>query len=579
MALTTTMVIGLGLIVYAVLYLTYGRKLEKEVVKADESRDTPAKKFYDGVDFVPADRPVLFGHHFASIAGAAPIVGPVLAMAWGWLLGLAWIWFGNVFLGAVHDYLSLMASIRYDGRSIQWISGKLMSRRTSLLFQVFIYFVLILVVAAFAAVITSIFVKTPQVATASILFIVSAVIVGFLMYRARIGMIPSTAVGLALLVISVWLGFQYPLVLTANQWYGVLFVYIIIAAALPVWILLQPRDYLNAWILWFGLAAGGLAFLIVNREINWPAYTMFSATVVGGKPSPFWPVIPLVIACGSLSGFHSIVASGTTSKQLKSELHGLTIGYGGMLTEGFLSTLVVTSIAAYGMSLLGKAGAKLAKAGIDAAKLSDPTYMGTHYVTAMLKSFGKVGIFAQSYGMGWQDAFGVDMKLGTIFAGLWVSAFALTTLDTTNRLARFTWSEIVAEVVGDESARNMLSNRWVASIVAALIGIGLAATGNWTIIWPAFGGANQMLAAIALMTAGLWVRNVLNVTGIMRYLVLVPALFLWLTVTLAYIWFIVVVNPTAPVLAIVAIELLLAIMLLYEFGMAVRRESEEAVPA
>ncbi|WP_290900152.1 carbon starvation protein A [Ferroglobus sp.] len=577
MALTTTVIIGLGLLIYAILYFTYGKKLEKEVVKADPNRETPAKRLYDGIDYVPADRPVLFGHHFASIAGAAPIVGPVIAMAWGWLPGLAWIWFGNVLLGAVHDYLSLMASVRYDGRSIQWISGKVMSKRTSLMFQVFIYFVLILVVAAFAAVINSIFVKTPQVATASILFIASALVVGFLMYRTRIGIIPSTAVGLALLLISIWLGFQYPLSLTADTWYVILFVYIIVAASLPVWVLLQPRDYLNAWILWFGLIAGGVALLIVNKEITWPAYTTFSATVVGGKASPFWPVVPLVIACGSLSGFHSIVASGTTSKQLANELHGLTIGYGGMLTEGFLSTLVVTSIAAYGMSLLSQAASKLAEVGIEVAKLSDPTYLGTAYITAMLKSFGKVGIFAQSYGMSWFDAFGVDVKIGTVFAGLWVSAFALTTLDTTNRLARFTWSEIVAEVVKDESARRVLSNRWLASLLAAAIGIGLAKTGNWTIIWPAFGGANQMLAAIALMTSGLWVRNVLAVKGVMRYLVLAPALFLWLTVTLAYVWFIVVVKPSSAVYTIVVIELLLAFMLFYEFGRAVKREV--AVPA
>ncbi len=293
-----------------------------------------------------------------------------------------------------------------------------MSKRTSLVFQLFVYFVLILVVAAFSAVIASIFVKTPQVATASILFIFSAIVVGFLMYKVRIGMIPATIIGLVMLVASIWLGFQFPLSLTTNQWYVFLFIYIIIAASLPVWTLLQPRDYLNAWILWFGLLAGGLALLLVNKEITWPAFTMFSATVVGGKPSPFWPVIPLVIACGSLSGFHSIVASGTTSKQLANELHGLTIGYGGMLTEGFLSTLVVTSIAAYGMSLLSQAASKLAEVGIEVAKLSDPTYMGTHYVAAMLKSFGKVGIFAKSYGMSWQDTFGVDATIGTVFAGL-----------------------------------------------------------------------------------------------------------------------------------------------------------------
>ena len=248
-----------------------------------------------------------------------------------------------------------------------------------------------------------------------------------------------------------------------------------------------------------------------------------------------------------------------------------------MLTEGFLSTLVVTSIAAYGMSLLSQAASKLAEVGIEAAKLSDPTYMGTHYVAAMLKSFGKVGIFAKSYGMSWHDAFGVDATIGTVFAGLWVSAFALTTLDTTNRLARFTWSEIMSELIKDESVRSKVTNRWIASLIAAAMGVGLAATGNWTIIWPAFGGANQMLAAIALMTSGLWVRNVLAVKGVMKYLVLTPALFLWLTVTLAYIWFLVVVVPSPPVYAIVAIELLLALTLLYEFGKAVRREV--AVPA
>ncbi len=580
MALTTTMVIGLGLLIYVVLYFTYGKKLEKEIVKADPSRETPAKRLYDGVDYVPADRPVLFGHHFASIAGAAPIVGPILAMGWGWLLGLAWIWLGNVLLGAVHDYLSLMASVRYDGRSIQWISGRVMSRRTSQVFQVFIYFVMILVIAAFAAVMTSIFVNTPQVATASILFILSAVIVGYLMYRIRIGMVPSTAVGIALLVVSIWLGFQYPLSLSADQWYGILFVYIIIAASLPVWILLQPRDYLNAWLLWFGLLAGGLALLIVNKEITWPAYTMYSAYIVGGKPSPFWPVIPLVIACGSLSGFHSVVASGTTSKQLANELHGLTIGYGGMLTEGFLSTLVVTSIAAYGMSLLSQSASKLVELGVDVARLAEPTYLGTVYVSAMRKIFGNVGIFAQSYGISWQDAFGIEATIGTVFAGLWISAYALTTLDTGTRLARFIWSELFEEIIPEgSSARGALTNRWVASFIAAAIGIGLAATGNWTIIWPAFGGANQMLAAIALMTAGLWVRNVLRIKGAMSYLVLVPALFLWVTVTLAYIWFVAVVIPSPPVYAIVIIELLLAFMLLYEFGKAVREEVPEVTPA
>ena len=198
-------------IVYVVFYFLYGKNLEKKIIRADPSRKTPAHRLYDGVDYVPAHPVVLYGHHFASIAGAGPIVGPAVAMAWGWLPGLLWVWFGNVFIGAVHDYLALMSSVRHDGKSIQWLSGKLMTKRTGYTFEVYIFFALILVLAAFTAVIAGIFTRVPEVATASIAFIAIAIITGFIMYKAKINFYVSTVIGLILLASAIWFGFQYPI--------------------------------------------------------------------------------------------------------------------------------------------------------------------------------------------------------------------------------------------------------------------------------------------------------------------------------------------------------------------------------
>ncbi|ALM74314.1 carbon starvation CstA family protein [Thermococcus barophilus] len=561
--MNSTLIILVAALIYAGLYMSYGKALQSRVVKADPNRPTPAHRLYDGVDYVPAHPIVLYGHHFASIAGAGPIVGPAVAMAWGWLPSLLWVWFGNVFIGAVHDYLALMSSVRYDGKSIQWIAGRLMSRRTSMAFELYVWFALILVIAAFAAVISGIFVGTPEAATASLLFLIDAIILGYLLYKMKINFYAGTAIGLILLAIAVWLGFKFPIVASKQTWMIVLGIYIIIASSLPVWVLLQPRDYLNAYILWFGLLLGGVAFIIVGLKgvgtFSAPAFTTWSANVVGGKPSPFWPTVPLVIACGALSGFHSIVGSGTTSKQLDNELHGLLVGYGGMFTEGFLSTIVIASIAVYGLKVFQTMNIPV-----------DTTNWGAQYAIQVVKHGIKVGIFAKSYAYGLQDAFGIPFKTGAVFASLWVSAFALTTLDTATRLGRFAWQEIMDMVHGPE----ILKNRWIASIILAVLGIAFAWKGAWLIIWPAFSGMNQMLASIALMTAALWVAKVQSPEGAWKYAVLVPALFLWITVTAALIWFLVVVKPTAPIAFITLVGLALNVLLAIDFWAAWKKPSE-----
>ncbi len=572
--MNSAVIILVGALIYVGLYMTYGKSLQNKVVRADPNRPTPAHKFYDGVDYVPAHPLVLYGHHFASIAGAGPIVGPAVAMAWGWLPSLLWVWFGNVFIGAVHDYLALMASVRYDGKSIQWIAGKIMSKRTGIAFELYIWFALLLVVAAFTSVVAGIFSGTPEAATAAILFLVSAVILGWLLYKVKINFYLGTAIGLILVALSVFLGFKFPIVASKHAWMLFLLVYIIFASSLPVWILLQPRDYLNAYILWFGLLLGGLAFIVVGLKglgtFTAPAFSTWSANVVGGKPSPFWPTVPLVIACGALSGFHSIVGSGTSSKQLDNEIHGLLVGYGGMFTEGFLSTIVITSIAVYGFTVLKDAGIAITASN-----------WGAKYAVEVVKHGLKVGVFARSYAHGLEDAFGISYKFGVVFASLWVSAFALTSLDTATRLGRFAWQEVFGMVVDtSQGIWKTITNRWVASIIIAGLGVYLAWGGSWLIIWPAFSGMNQLLASIAMMTAALWVYKIQK-AGAWSYAVVIPALFLWITVTLALIWFLVVVKPTLPIAIITAIGVLLNLLLAYDFYLAWKRPAEEyeAAPA
>jgi carbon starvation protein len=553
--------------IYIAMYYIYGKSLEKRVVKADPSRKTPAHKYYDGVDYVPAHPAVLYGHHFASIAGAGPIVGPAVAMAWGWLPGLLWVWFGNVFIGAVHDYLALMSSVRHDGKSIQWLAGNLMTKRTGYTFELYVWFALLLVLAAFMAVIAGIFSRTPEVATASVIFMGVAVVLGFLMYRVKLNFYVSTVIGLILLGLGIWVGFMFPIKASFEMWIAILFVYSVIASSLPVWVLLQPRDYLNAYILWAGLVLGGIAFIVIGKDLTAPAITSFSPNVIGGKPSPFWPTIPLVIACGSLSGFHAIVGSGTTSKQLDNELHGLIVGYGGMFTEGFLSTIVIVSIAVYGFTVFADAGVSMT-----------PKDWGTSYAIATTKQVGKVGIFTKSYAYGLQDAFGIPVEIGNSFASLWVAAFALTTLDTATRLARFTFQEILEPLRGSSLYR-VLSNRWIASLVPAAIGAWMALAKSWLIIWPAFSGMNQLLASIALMTAALWVIKVAKPSGAWKFAVLIPALFLWITVTTAIVWFLVVIKPSVEVATILGVSLVLNFMLFLDFVSAYKKPAVEYAPA
>jgi carbon starvation protein len=366
--------------------------------------------------------------------------------------------------------------------------------------------------------------------------VAAALILGVLMYRLKVNFTVATIVGVALLGLSIVFGKQIPIRLSYDAWMAIMFVYIIIAAALPVNVLLQPRDYLNSWLLYIGLLIGSVAAATAFKGFSAPALTSFAPIITGGKATPFWPAIVLIVACGSLSGFHSLVGSGTTSKQLAKESDGLTVGYGAMLTEGFLSTLAIMAVAGFGLELLAEANAALSVQN-----------WGGEYTRTVNAIFAKPAVFfVRAYAaMVDQSALSfMNRKIVTIIAGMWVASFAMTTLDTTNRLGRYCFAEILLPLKGtSDGIYRFFTNRWVASVIPAAIGIWLAWSKKFTILWPSFGTANQLIASIALMTGTAWIARRLKANVGMA---LLPAYVLWLTVTGAIVWFtLAVVLPNA----------------------------------
>ena len=574
------------LVIYGAAYIYYGRRiLETRIVRASASRQTPAYTRFDGIDYVPANKYVLYGHHFASIAGAGPIVGPAIAMAYGWGLPLLWVLFGNVFIGAVHDYLALMASVRHGGVSIMTVSENVMGRKAKYVFLFYVYAALILVLAAFFSVNAKLFAVQPSAASKAMIYMPIAVLLGFLLYRTRLGPTASTAVAITLLLAGIAFAVKYPFLIPGDAyhtWLLLLAAYSFLASVLPVWYLLQPRDYLNAYLLW-----GFVAFAIIGSlgiaasGLTGPAYTSFSPPIFLKTPTPFWPAIPLIIACGSLSGFHSVVASGTTSKQLASELDALLIGYGGMLTEGAVSSLAVILPIAYAWAhpdfprFLQEAGAaSLLKA----------------YQQGGILALNKVQRFTAGYGFMLGEAFDKNYSVGAFFmkfAGIALATFVLTTLDSATRLARFAWQEMFDWLQRrSPGAYTAIANRFVASGIAVLIGLALAypnvvVNGKpvpaFNILWPAFSGVNQLLAALALLTSALWVYAVLRVRGKENWLIQTPAWFLWITVTAGLIWWTLLVLPKYPLIqkigagSIVLISLAVDFLLIYLYVTGLRR--------
>ena len=489
------LLLAASIVVFTVAYFVYGGLLSR-LLGIDSSRETPAHTQGDGIDFVPAHPAVLFGHHFASIAGAGPIVGPIAAAYFGWGAVVAWVIIGCIFIGAVHDMVSLFLSVRHGGRSIASVIELVLGRYGKTLFLIFCWSTLILVCAEFTRQVAVTFVHHPEVASASLLFIALAVVFGVMVNRLHVPVLAATLVFVPVMFGCIWLGTKAPLDfaklfgISADKaqmvWTLVLLAYCFLASTLPVWLLLQPRDYLNSYLLYAMMALGFAGVFVARPEISLDAFAGWHAANAAGVSQPLFPILFITIACGACSGFHALVASGTTSKQIDDERHIRPVAYGGMLLEGVLAILALVAVGTFKQADL-------------APKLASP---------------GPVSLFAGGLA-GFCTKIGIPEQAGFTFMSLAVSAFLMTSVDTATRLARFTWQEMFASVARDRPPHDPQEGRRENSVLrnmyfATALSVGLVALlllGNPTAaknLWNVFASANQLLAGLTLFTASLW---------------------------------------------------------------------------
>jgi carbon starvation protein len=541
------LLLAIAIVLFVVAYRIYGAFLDKRFGIRPE-RKTPAHTQYDGIDYMPARTPILMGHHFSSIAGAGPIVGPIIAVAFfGWLPAVIWIVLGSIFVGGVHDYSALVVSIRHKARSIAQVARRMMSPLAHKLYLAFIWFAMVYVLVAFVDLTAGSFTVDGGVASSSFMYIGLAVLMGFVMYRKGLSLVWASIIFVPLVFFAIYVGQQVPFsTLPAvahgdpkTTWTVILLGYCFVASIVPVWVLLQPRDYLSSYLL-IACIIGGLGGIVLGQHsLDTKAFLGFNTNI-----GFLFPALFITIACGACSGFHSIVASGTTSKQLNDEGNARPVAYGSMLVEGTLALISVSAIVVAGGTLAG----------------SSPTQ-----------------VFASGMGT-FLSSFGVNQALGTSFGLLALSTFLLTTLDTGTRLARYIFEEFF----------NIWSKKWhvLATAVTLILPLWLALTeyrdaeGNvipvWRAIWPVFGATNQLLGALALLITAVWLKR----TGRRAMFVIIPMVFMF-CVTLLALVLLIWKNEFLVIRTIAAFLFVLAVILIVEairaFGGALVVE-DDALP-
>ncbi len=488
-----------GVACFTLAYFFYSKFIAR-AVGVDPARPTPAHTMGDGIDYVPAHPMVLYGHHFAAIAGAGPIIGPVLAAQFGWASVALWIIFGCIFIGSMHDMVTLFLSVRHQGKSIGSVIEDVLGRPGKMIFLMFCFAALVLVMSVFTGQVADAFVSNPEVATSSLLGIFEAALFGICVYKFKWSVFSASFVFVPILFFLVWIGVVFPCDVAVifgvsaaaakTIWVVVLFVYCFVASTLPVWLLLQPRDYLNSYLLYAMLAIGLTAVFVVCPSINIDAFSGFTVKAAkGGGTMYLFPLLFVTVACGACSGFHALVASGTTSKQLDSERHIRPVGYGCMLLEGVVALLALIAVAWHSHADL--------VAGLSEGK---PVVLFAH---GLAHFCGKLGL---------------PEKTSESFMLLAVAAFLMTSVDACTRLARFVWQELwstasaAAAPSKEESAKpqsmivRLNRNMYFATAVVVAIGVYLLVLNPSMAnnLWTMFASANQMLAALTLLTASLW---------------------------------------------------------------------------
>lgn len=483
-------------------YRYYSRYLAVHVFRLNDNNPTPSVTMNDGVDYVPTPRVVLFSHHFASIAGLSPIVGPAIAVIWGWLPAMIWLVAGAVLMGAVHDMAALVISIRNKGRSIGDVCEKLIGRRSRILFLFMIYIALALAMGAFTSIVANLlqessanFETYPGAALPAGMLMVIAMAFGVLMKRGVMGLLPVSVIGLGLTLLFIWLGTIFPINLGLNQWIYVLLAYALAASILPVWLLLQPRDYINTLSLYLGLIVLYLAVFISAPSMSAPA--------VNANPDlpGMFPLLFVTIACGAVSGFHNVVASGTTAKQLQRESDARPVGYGAMIAECALGVMAVLACTA--------------GAGGQAA--------WTEHYDGWNKGglYGSISFFVTGAAR-FINNLGVPLEIASTFVALLIVSFALTTLDSGTRLLRYNLEEI-----GATFNLKFLDNRYLSSSLAVLTVAFFAMSAFGKALWILFGTVNQLLAGLGLLAATVYLvrlRRNIWVTALPMVFMLVTTL-------------------------------------------------------
>ena len=516
--LTIGILVSACLFFYFVGYRAYAQRLDRELIRPESSRETPAIKQNDGVDYVPSKPLVLFGHNFASIAGAGPVIGPIIAMHhFGWAITLVWIVLGSVFIGAVHDYLTLMVSVRNRGSSIADIAEKTMGHRAKAVFAIFLILAMLLVIAVFGVVAAKTLIAQPEMVFPTFAIIPVSIILGWCIYKKNFSLKIASTIAVLAVIVNIYIGFKIPLPLPGEGvmglsplifWFVVLMVYAGVASILPVQKLLQPRDYLSTFILFGSMSLGIIALIWVAPGLNTPAWRGMVSEVQG----PVWPMLFVLVACGAISGFHSLVAGGTTSKQLADETQGKAIAYGGMLTEGVVAVVTVLMVGG-GLYWVAPAGG-----GVDMAQLG---------FRETLQSGGWIMAFGNGYGnVVHQMLPTLSFTLASMIAVLALNTFVLTTLDTAMRITRF----LVQEALGNQIS--VFRNKYVVTVVVMVAAYLIGASGGWQKIWPVFGATNQLIAAMALFVVATWLMAVKRPT----HYVLYPAVFMMVTTIAALAW-------------------------------------------
>lgn len=489
---------------YIVIYKTLGTFIAKKIFKSRSSNPVPSKILADEKEYVASSKQVMFGHHFTSIAGTGPIVGPAIGVIWGWLPALLWVFFGSIFMGAIHDFSALMISIRHQGKSISSISGDIINDRVRLLFYCIVSLALLIVIAIFGMIIALIFDQFPSSVIAVWIEIPIAILFGYIGLRKHSAVLLKTTLAVLLLYIFIWIGYKVPLTMPelfglpkTGLWTIILLSYAFIASILPVQVLLQPRDYLNAWQLYISLAAiiAGLVVTGVSGSLQ------FAAPAINLNPigaPPIWPFLFITIACGAISGFHCLVCSGTSSKQIASEEDAQFVGYGSMLAEGALAIVVIVAVTA---------GIGIAYP-VESGVLTGTDAFQVHYASWQASSGLSSKLSAVVIGMAnMMEAIGIPLVVGSTIVGVFIASFAGTTLDSATRVQRY----VIAEL-GEQFNVSWLTNKWIATAIAVISALALAFSSGFNgkgalLLWPLFGALNQLLGGLALLVATVYLKK------------------------------------------------------------------------